>query len=192
MMASLATKVRLLLAIAGLMLVLQLANSLSGYSLNQWGLVPRQPSALAGILLSPWLHGSWGHLLGNLMGLAILGGLLLLRCRRDFWLASGAIVLGSGLLVWLLGRPGIHVGASGWLFGLWALLLGRAWFHRQLTDLLLAALVLFFYGGWIIGLLPSQPGISFEYHLAGALCGGGYAAFGPRPGISGRQRQQPG
>ena len=84
-------------------------------------------------------------------------------------------VLG-GLLVWLLARPGMHLGASGWVFGLWGLLLGRAWFERSLGSLLIAVLVLFYYGGWWFGLLPRQ-GISFEYHLAGALCGVLYAAL---------------
>lgn len=109
----------------------------------------------------------------------MLGGLLILRSRRDFLRASAFIVLGSGLLVWLFARHGLHIGASGWLFGLWGLLLARAWFQRSLIDLLFAALVLFLYGGWLFGLVP-QPGVSFEYHLAGALCGVCYAALSRR------------
>lgn len=172
-------RLRLLLAIAAVMLLLQLGNSLSGYALNGLGLVPRRPQALAGVLLSPWLHGSWAHLLSNLSGLLPLGCLVLLRSRRDFLLASGFIILGSGVLVWLFGRTGVHVGASGWLFGLWGLLLARAWFDRSLLDLLLALLVFLLYGGWLFGLLPRE-GVSFEYHLAGAFCGVLYAAFSRR------------
>ena len=147
-------RVQLLLGIAALMLVLQLGNSLSGYSLNIWGLIPRRLESLPGVLFAPWLHGGWMHLLSNLSGLLVLGLLALLESRRDFIQASLFIILGSGLLVWLFGRQGIHVGASGWLFGLWA----------------------FLHGGWVFGLLPQQ-GVSFEYHLAGALCGGLYAAW---------------
>jgi membrane associated rhomboid family serine protease len=73
----------------------------------------------------------------------------------------------------------MHLGASGWVFGLWGLSLARAWFERSLGSLLIALLVLFYYGGWWIGLLPSQ-GISFEYHLFGALCGVLFAALNHR------------
>jgi membrane associated rhomboid family serine protease len=176
MKAGLLPRVQLLLGIAALMLVLQLGNSLSGYSLNLWGVIPRRLESLPGVLFAPWLHGSWRHLLSNLSGLLVLGLLALLESRRDFIQASLFIIIGSGVLVWLFGREGIHVGASGWLFGLWALLLARAWFRRSWLDLLLAVLVLLLHGGWAFGLLP-QPGVSFEYHLAGALCGGFYAAW---------------
>jgi membrane associated rhomboid family serine protease len=175
-----APRLQLLLGIAALMLVLQLFNSVSGNALNAWGLLPRHPASLPGILFAPWLHGGWLHLLGNLPGVLVLGWLAMLDSRRRFVLASLFIILGSGLLVWLFARPGMHVGASGWLFGLWGLLLANAWFQHSLRNLLVALLVLFYYGGWWFGLLPHQ-GISFEYHLAGALCGVLYAALARRP-----------
>jgi len=170
---------RLLLALAGSMLLVQVGNSLTGGALNSWGLVPRHIEALPGIVLSPWLHGGWAHLLSNLSGLLILGTLVLLRSRRDFLRASVFIILVSGALVWSFGRTGLHVGASGWLFGFWGLLLARAWFERSLLDLLLAVLVFFLYGGWFFGLLP-RAGVSFEYHLAGAFSGVLYAALSRR------------
>ncbi|MEW6462652.1 rhomboid family intramembrane serine protease [Pseudomonas khazarica] len=172
-------ELRPLLLISGAMLLLQLANSALGGALNVWGLVPRHVEALPGILFAPWLHGSWAHLLSNLSGLLVLGSLVLLRSRRDFLFSSAFIIIGSGLLVWVFGRTGLHIGASGWLFGFWGLLLARAWFERSLLDLLLAVLVFFLYGGWFFGLLP-RAGVSFEYHLAGAFCGVCYAALSRR------------
>lgn len=165
----------MLAVLAGSLLLVQLTNSITGGALNEWGLVPRQAHALRGILFAPWLHGGWAHLLSNLSGLLILGWLVLLRSRRDFFLASAFIIVGSGVLVWCFGRSGVHIGASGWVFGFWGLLLARAWFDRSLMDLLLAALVFCFYSGWVFGLLP-RDGVSFEYHLAGTLCGVLYAA----------------
>lgn len=187
MKAWLLPRLQLLVGIAAVMLVVQLGNSLSGQALNAWGVLPRHLGSLPGILFAPWLHGSWLHLLGNLGGLLVLGWLLLLGRKRDFLEASAFIILGSGLLVWLLARPGLHIGASGWLFGLWALLLARAWFRRSWLDLLVALLVLFLLGGWVFGLLPRR-GVSFEYHLAGALCGVLYAAWRYSP----RQRRKRG
>lgn len=184
-------RLKLLFGIAAVMVVLQLINSLEGYSLNRFGLIPREVQALPGILLAPWLHGSWLHLFGNLSGFMVLGALALLESRGEFIRASLFIIVASGVLVWLFGRTGIHVGSSGWLFGLWGLLLGRAWFRRSLADLLLAALALVLYGGFFYGLLPQQ-GVSFEYHLAGALCGGLYASWqrgGPKRRTRKRTRQ---
>lgn len=169
-------ELRLLAVLAGSLVLVQLANSLTGGALNVWGLVPRQVQALPGILIAPWLHGGWAHLLSNLSGLMILGSLVLLRSRRDFVLASIFIIVGSGGLVWCFGRTGVHIGASGWLFGFWGLLLARAWIDRSLLDLLLAGLVFIFYGGWLFGLLP-RDGVSFEYHLAGASGGVLYAVL---------------
>ncbi|MCQ4294613.1 rhomboid family intramembrane serine protease [Pseudomonas stutzeri] len=169
-------ELRLLAVLAGSLVLVQLANSFTGGALNVWGLVPRQVQALPGILIAPWLHGGWAHLLSNLSGLMILGSLVLLRSQSDFVLASIFIIVGSGGLVWCFGRTGVHIGASGWLFGFWGLLLARAWIDRSLLDLLLAGLVFIFYGGWLFGLLP-RDGVSFEYHLAGASCGVLYAVL---------------
>jgi len=169
-------ELRFLAVLAGGMVLVQLANSFTGGALNVWGLVPRQVQALPGILIAPWLHGGCAHLLSNLSGLMILGSLVLLRSRRDFVLASLFIIVGSGVLVWCFGRIGVHIGASGWLFGFWGLLLARAWLDRSLLDLALAGLVFMFYGGWLFGLLP-RDGVSFEYHLAGASCGVLYAVL---------------
>ncbi len=40
---------------------------------------------------------------------------------RYYVLTSLFIIFTEGILVWLFGRPAIHVGASGWIFGLWGL-----------------------------------------------------------------------
>ena len=59
-----------------------------------------------------------------------------------------------------------------------------AWFDRRFGNILLAVLVLFFYGGMIFGVLPSDPAVSFEMHLAGAsagiLCAFAYAMWARR------------
>lgn len=158
---------------AGVLLVmsaLQLLNAATGYSLNQLGLIPRYLPSLHGVLIAPWLHGSWGHLLSNLLPLALMSVLVMRDGVRRYAQVSLMIIIGSGLLVWVLGRPGLHVGASGWVFGLWAYILACAWFRRSIDNLMMAGLVLILYGGMVFGFLP-QRGISFEYHLAGALAG---------------------
>ena len=88
MTAWLAPRLQLLAGIAGLMLLVQLINSLSGDALNAWGVLPRHLGSLPGILFAPWLHAGWWHLLNNLPGLLLLGWLALLGPPRRFVAAS--------------------------------------------------------------------------------------------------------
>ncbi|WP_349569023.1 rhomboid family intramembrane serine protease [Azotobacter salinestris] len=161
---------RVVAGLAGLMLALQVINALSGYSLNGFGLLPQSPAGLAGIVVAPFLHGSFVHLAGNLLPFLVLGTLVAAEGARRFVAASLVVVLLGGLLVWLFGREGLHIGASGWVFGLWTWLLARAWYRRSARNLLAAGLALFLYGGLVFGLLPWR-GTSFESHIAGALAG---------------------
>ena len=159
--------------IAGLalfMVALQLLNVATGYSLMAFGLVPRTLHGLFGILTSPFLHASFAHLSANLIAFLVLGTLVILDGLHRFIAVSAIVIVLGGALVWLFGFAGVHVGASGWVFGLWAYLLSRAWFHRSWGNLLTAAVVALLYGGLVVGFLPRQ-GVSFEGHLFGALAG---------------------
>ena len=159
--------------IAGLalfMVALQLLNVATGYSLMAFGLVPRTLHGLFGILTSPFLHASFAHLSANLIAFLVLGTLVILDGLHRFIAVSAIVIVLGGALVWLFGFAGIHVGASGWVFGLWAYLLARAWFHRSWSNLITAGVVAVLYGGLILGFLPRQ-GVSFEGHLFGAFAG---------------------
>ena len=156
--------------LALLMVALQLLNVATGYSLMAFGLVPRMLHGLFGILTSPFLHASFAHLSANLIAFLVLGTLVILDGLHRFIAVSAIVIVLGGALVWLFGFAGVHVGASGWVFGLWAYLLSRAWFHRSWSNLITAGVVAVLYGGLILGFLPRQ-GVSFEGHLFGAFAG---------------------
>ncbi|WP_332846334.1 rhomboid family intramembrane serine protease [Pseudomonas lactucae] len=159
--------------IAGLalfMVALQLLNAVTGYSLMAFGLIPRTMRGLPGILTSPFLHASFAHLSANLIAFLILGTLVIIEGVKRFMAVSAIIIVLGGSLVWLFGFAGLHIGASGWVFGLWAYLLSRAWFHRSWSNLITASVVALLYGGLVVGFLPRQ-GVSFEGHLFGAFAG---------------------
>ncbi|KAA0957557.1 rhomboid family intramembrane serine protease [Pseudomonas sp. ANT_H12B] len=159
--------------IAGLalfMVALQLLNVATGYSLITFGLVPRTVHGLTGIITSPFLHASFAHLSANLIAFLILGTLVIIDGLKRFLAVSAIIILLGGLLVWLFGFAGVHVGASGWIFGLWAYILSRAWFQRSWGNLIIASVVVLLYGGLIFGFLPRR-GVSFEGHIFGAFAG---------------------
>jgi membrane associated rhomboid family serine protease len=163
--------VRLLGGVAGFMLLVFVANLFSAGWLNQFGIHPRQWSSLWTLLSAPFLHANLPHLLSNLTSFLVLGFLCGLRGRGFFLQSSLIIILLGGFLVWLAGRQANHIGASGWIFGLWALLLATAWFERSFTSIVVAIVVVALYGGMVFGVLPVQRFVSFESHLFGAVAG---------------------
>ena len=158
--------------------VIETLDQLSGSRLQRaGGLEPRQTDDLGGILFAPLLHGPWTHLMANTVPLLVFGFLLLLAGVRR-WLAVTAVVwLVGGIGVWLTGGAGtVHVGASVLIFGWLVYLLLRGFFSGHPGQLALGVLLLVLYGGVLWGVLPGQPGVSWQGHLFGAI-GGGLAAW---------------
>lgn len=144
--------------------------------LTRYGIQPRQWSGLWGILLAPLLHGSFQHLMTNTIPLLTLGWLILLQETGDFLIVTVIAAIVSGLGTWITGAPwSVHIGASGVVFGYFGYLLLRGYFERSSVSILLSLLVVGLYGGMILGILPNQPGISWQGHLFGFV-GGGVAA----------------
>lgn len=170
-------------ALAGLLILLwsiEIVNFLTGHRLNAFGLVPRTLAGVPGIALAPLLHASFAHLASNSAGLLALGGLVALRGERHFVATTVAIALLGGALVWLLGRPMLHVGASGIVFGYFGLAVGRAWFERTWDAIAIGSVVLILYGGMLWGVSPLQHYVSWEGHAAGLVAGLTVAGWGKR------------
>lgn len=157
--------------IALAMIVVHVVNVLLNQSLMRYGIAPRSPGGWYQVFSAPFLHSGWQHLLNNLIAFSILSGLCLIRGAWFYLLASFLIIGISGGLVWLFARSAIHVGASGWIFGLWSLNISLAFFERSSLSWVLAVLVLFLYGGMAYGVLPADPRVSFEAHFFGAVSG---------------------
>jgi membrane associated rhomboid family serine protease len=160
-----------LLAIVALLWVVHLVNIALDGRLIGWGVQPRTVRGLPGIVLHPFLHGSWAHLISNTIGFLMLGGLVLLREPRDFWTVTVLATLVGGIGIWLVGRPGPHIGISGVIFGYFGYLLFTGVFDRKIGAFLLSLLTFLIWGRLLLGLSPLQRGISWEGHLFG-LAGG--------------------
>ncbi|WP_373536309.1 rhomboid family intramembrane serine protease [Microcoleus sp.] len=141
-------------------------------ALNAYGVRPRSIQGLEGIILMPFLHGSFAHLAANTLPFVTFGWLIMLRETRDFFIVSALTILVSGFGVWLTGAPNsVHIGASGLIFGYFGFLLLRGYFERSFTSIAISLIVGFFYGGLIWGVLPSQPGVSWQAHFFGFVGG---------------------
>lgn len=150
-------------------------------SMNNWGVIPRSPSGLPGIFTMHFLHGSLGHLMSNSIPLLILLMLLVLA-RQDAIRIAIVIAIASAGLLWIVGRNATHIGASVLVFGLISFLIASGYVERRFVDVVLAVVVLFFFGGSLLwGIVPSFGGIvSWDGHLCGVIAGTCLAFLNPR------------
>ena len=159
-------------AIVAAMWLLFLLNWLSPIDLNQWGLRPRSIGGLLGVPLMPFLHASWGHLIGNTIPLIILL-LLLVGSRANPWAVVAFLVVAGGMLLWIVGRPFVHIGASNLVFGLSSFLVVVGFRERRPTAIAVAVVVAIFYGGTMLsGIIPRWgSSTSWDGHLCGLVAG---------------------
>jgi membrane associated rhomboid family serine protease len=151
----------------------QIANAEDNYGLNRFGLKPRAADGLWGILLQPFLHESWGHLLSNTFPLAAIGWALLLSGWRVFCFVTAVVIVLGDFLTWLVAPSGqVIVGASGLVFGWLGYLLARAYFTRRFKWIVTAVALLVFFGTLLGSLLPTVDArVSWQSHLTGFLVG---------------------
>ncbi|MBD88795.1 MAG: rhomboid family intramembrane serine protease [Deltaproteobacteria bacterium] len=169
---TLGSRLKLIFGFLVLLWTIEIVDTvLLGSSLQHFGLQPRSLDGLVGILTMPFLHGGWDHLASNTFPLAIFGTLVLLRGLERFLVVSAIIIVVSGTAVWLVARSSIHIGASGLIFGYLGYLMSIGFWERKLGPVLLSLAIGFLYGGMLWGVLPGQPGVSWEGHLFGFLAG---------------------
>lgn len=155
-------------------------NWMIGSRLNILGIYPRHPFGLIGILFSPLLHQDMNHLLFNTIPLFVLGLALLANSPEIFFWVTIVVAGVGGFAVWLFGRKAMHIGASGLISGYFGYVLVTAYLQPSFTTVLLAGLVLYYFGGIFFGIFPQEEAISWESHLLGFLSGI-LSAFLPSP-----------
>lgn len=171
-MSAFLRRVTALFAFVALLWVVQVVNWITGYDLNPtFGLIPRYLSGLDGVIAMPLLHGSLAHLMANTPPLLVMGGLLVATTTRALLPVNAIVIVLGGGLVWLFGSSAIHIGASGLVFGWFGFLVTRGFVDRSLITLGAALVVGVLYGSTLWGVLPGQPGVSWEAHLFGAIAG---------------------
>jgi membrane associated rhomboid family serine protease len=159
-------------ALVAIMWVVEVVDSVSGDDLERHGIEPHDPGALPAIAAAPFLHGSWGHLIGNTIPFVILGcAVALSGLRRVVWVTLIVAVV-AGLGVWVFAPAGtVHIGASGLVFGYATYLIFRGLFSRSTLHIAVGLFVVVLYGGALVYSLAPRDGISWQGHLFGALGG---------------------
>ncbi|MFE3445209.1 rhomboid family intramembrane serine protease [Nocardia sp. NPDC059180] len=165
------------LGFVALLYVIEGFDAVSSVDLDQAGIEPRQLDGLTGILYAPMLHGGWAHLVGNTLPVLVLGFLTLVSGIGRGLAATAIIWVVAGVGTWLTGGSGtVHLGASALVFGWLTFIILRGWFGRHVGQIVIGLIVLAVYGSLLWGVLPGQPGISWQGHLFGAV-GGVLAAW---------------
>ena len=136
-----------------------------------YGILPGQIKGLSGIFTAPLIHADFSHLISNSITLFLLLFGILYFYRSSAVMVFFIIYIMDGLLVWLFARESYHIGASGLVYGFAAFLFFSGLFRKDKRSIALSLLIVFLYGGMVWGVLPTDPKISFESHLFGALTG---------------------
>ena len=135
------------------------------------GIYPRSFQGMIGMLLAPMIHGSLLHLISNTLPLIFLGIVLFLFYDRIAKRVFLQCYFFTNILVWIFARPSLHIGASGLVYGIAAFLIFFGLFRKDFKSIVISIVILLLYGGLVYGIIPQQPGVSWESHLMGALVG---------------------
>ncbi|GAA0583210.1 rhomboid family intramembrane serine protease [Actinomadura livida] len=144
------------------------------YTMNGWldrfGVQPRNVNDLPDIFTAPFMHGGFGHLMANTVPFLILGFIAAARGIAKFLAMSLIVVVVGGLGVWFTSSANT-LGSSILIFGFFGYLVGRGIFERRLLDIGIAIAVVAVYGTMLFGVIPGEPGISWQGHLFGLIGG---------------------
>ena len=132
------------------------------WDFSHMGIYPLEKRGITGILTHPLIHSGFSHLLANTLPLFFLSWCLFYFYRGIAGRIFMIIWIGAGLLTFIIGKPGWHIGASGLIYGL--------------------AFFLFFSG--ILRKYVPPANMSWEGHLSGGimgtLCAFGFLNHGPQ------------
>jgi membrane associated rhomboid family serine protease len=142
-----------------------------GLGLHRFGLRPGSYPGMIGIITAPLLHAGAEHLLSNTMPLVVSLTAMFYLYPNSSVRAIPLIWIGSGVIAWIIGRPTVHIGASGLVYGLLAYVFIGGILRRDIRSVSVSLLVGFLYGSMIWGVLPIRPYMSWELHLSGAIMG---------------------
>lgn len=150
-------------------------SEIFGKSLYLFGILPRHINGLIGIVLSPFIHESYMHLLSNTLPLFVLLWCLFYFYRSIAIKSLLLLWLLSGSLTWIIGRESYHIGASGIIFSLIFFLFFSGIFRNHIPLIAVSLIVAFVYGSSLWSIFPFaqyiDANLSWEGHLSGAISG---------------------
>lgn len=151
--------------------MIEIIEQTTGVSFVRFGIYPHYLKGLYGIVLSPFIHANFNHLISNSIPFFILTFVLIYFYRRISYRIFFQMFIFSGICVWFLGREAWHIGASGVIYALAAFHFVSGIIRNDIRLLTISVVVVFLYGGLVWGMFPLDPAVSWEGHLWGAVSG---------------------
>jgi membrane associated rhomboid family serine protease len=150
----------------------EVVDTATNGSLDQYGIISREPRGLIGILTAPFLHLGFGHLISNTLPLVTLGAIIAISGAARLFQVTAIVTVLGGFGTWLISPPNtITIGASGLVFGYAAYLIVRGLFNRRLGQVIVGIIVIMVWGSALLTSLLPQDGISWQGHLCGGIAG---------------------
>lgn len=142
-----------------------------GFHLWPNGIHPRTIEGLRGIFTMHFLHADWTHLINNTLSFFVLNSFLFYFYRRLSLQVFAWLFVLPGLVLWIIGRPANHIGASMLVYGLFGFLLLSGLVRKNPQARRVALVVALYYGSMVWYVFPIETGISWEGHLSGLTVG---------------------
>lgn len=143
------------------------------WDFTRLGVYPMQKRGVFGIFAHPLIHSSFKHLLANTIPLFFLSWCLFYFYRHIASYILFSVWIGCGMLTFLIGKPGWHIGASGIIYALAFFLFFSGILRKYVPLVAISLLITFLYGGMVWNMFPqfAKETTSWEGHLSGAIAG---------------------
>ncbi|WP_326588633.1 rhomboid family intramembrane serine protease [Streptomyces sp. NBC_01294] len=174
---------KLMLAWIALLWLIEAVDLATGNALDPYGITPRDPDHLIGVIAHPFLHFGFGHVAANSWPLLVFGFIAALGGIRRLLAVSALITLAVGIGGWLVAPPDtLGAGASGLVFGLFGYVVVRGFVERKPLNAVVGVVVAALWGSTIfLGVLPTDSGVGWYAHLIGLVAGVLTALYLRRP-----------
>ncbi len=143
------------------------------WDFTRLGVYPLHKKGVFGIFAHPFVHSGFRHLVANSLPFFFLSWCLFYFYREISPYIFFLIWICCGIMTFLIGKPGWHVGASGIIYGLAFFLFFSGLIRKHVPLIAISLLVTFLYGGLIWNMFPffAKATTSWEGHLSGAVSG---------------------
>lgn len=148
-----------------------LLDNYLGFTLNKYGLEPRELGGLIGIITMPFLHSNWEHLIQNSLAILVLNTMLFYFYRPlSFQVFFQAFFI-TPILLWIVGRNGNHIGASAILYFEFGFMVLSGIIRKNPILMRAALVVILYYGSLVWYVFPIDKNVSWEGHACGLIVG---------------------
>ena len=140
-------------------------------SLSNFGVEPRTWQGLLQMPTMLFVHASPEHLWNNVLAFFILTTTLFFFYYEIAIPVFLIMWVFSPILLFVIGRDNVHVGASVLIYAEFAFLFFSGIFRKNLNTKRISMAVGFVYGYTVWYMFPIEQQVSWEGHISGFICG---------------------